>query len=97
MSKEQVPKQAPVQGQPGRRDGSFTVDWDIHVRAWQVYAALGHGDQSAQRIAERGGFGALEMIVMLAERNPWGICEPLTEYQLAKLRDLRARGAESLR
>jgi hypothetical protein len=63
---------APVQGS---RVG--TVPWDVHVAAWQVYAALGHGDQSARRIADRGGFSWTELTMLLAERqvygaDPWG-------------------------
>jgi hypothetical protein len=95
--KPSKPKTAPVQAQP-RGD----IPWALHVRAWQVYAALGHGNQSAQRIAERGGFGWLELAVLLAEQNPWHYDDAadrfaeFTPYQRARLNDIRARNADSL-
>lgn len=42
------------------------IPWHFHERAWSVYAAAGHGDQSAVRLAERGGFGVLEVVACLA-------------------------------
>jgi hypothetical protein len=80
-------RHAPVQGE---RHGT-TIPWDVHLRAWQVYAACGNGDQSAERIAERGGFGYGELIKLLAERNPYGGdgWNPLTELQQRHLTRLR--------
>lgn len=37
------------------------VPWLIGVEAWERYAKKYGGDQSAKRIAERGGFGTEEM------------------------------------
>ena len=34
-----------------------TVPWSEAEIAWQTYDYLGHGDQSLERLAERGGFG----------------------------------------
>lgn len=85
------PKTAPVQAESRCR-----IPWDVHVRAWQVYAAIGHGSQSAQRIAERGGFGTYEIALLLAERNPFapiGV-DGLHDHQRARLADLRKRNAE---
>jgi hypothetical protein len=31
----------------------FRVPWRIAKKAWDVYAALGHGSQSCERLAER--------------------------------------------
>lgn len=82
------PLTAPVQG---KRHGT-TIPWDVHLRAWQVYAAVGNGSQSAERIAELGGFGYGEMIQLLAERNPysgrggWGSLTEAQQRQLARLR-----------
>jgi hypothetical protein len=63
-------KRAPVQGDraipigtPGREPG--TISWAEHEQAWLTYAARGHGGQSAKRIAERGGFGYLELVDLL--------------------------------
>jgi hypothetical protein len=47
-------KTAPVQGGP-------CIPWALHEEAFAVYAEkYGHG-QSAERLAERGGFGAGEL------------------------------------
>lgn len=86
-------KMARVQGEK-----AFEVPWDVHVRAWQTYAALGHGDQSAERIHERGGFGALEMVLLLAERDPFRSgYPPISAYDQEKLQALRRLRTESLR
>lgn len=60
-------RRAPVQGdsarvlpgRPGREPG--TVEWAEHVEAWSDYAKRYGRDQSAERIAERGGFGYREL------------------------------------
>ena len=88
---QDLKRDAPVQdGRAG------TIPWDIHVRAWQVYAACGHRSQSAARIAERGGFGWLELAHFLAERDCYGgEWRPLSDYQRRRLTALRAEGAEA--
>lgn len=45
------------------------IPWHFHERAWSVYAAAGHGSQSAVRMAERGGFGVLELVACIALGN----------------------------
>ena len=59
-------RRAPVQGDyriakgaPGHRAG--TVTWEEHAKAWEDYARRYGRDQSAERIAERGGFGHEEL------------------------------------
>lgn len=86
-------KTAPVQG--GKRGPEVRIPWDIHVRAWQVYAACGHRDQSAERIAERGGFGYGELVMLLGEVDPFAGPRPLTQRQGVALERLRAEGAEA--
>lgn len=49
---------APVQGMAS---GIVGIPWGLHERLWGVYAAWGHGSQSAERMAERGGFGLGEI------------------------------------
>jgi hypothetical protein len=49
---------APVQGPSG------TISWAEHVEAWTDYAKHYKG-QSAERIAERGGFGYNELVTHL--------------------------------
>lgn len=41
--------------------GPGTISWAEHLQAWNGYAARYSGDQSAERIAERGGFDWLEL------------------------------------
>lgn len=42
-----------------------TVAWSEHIEAWDEYARRGHGDQSALRVHERGGFGYHEITALL--------------------------------
>jgi len=66
-------RRAPVQGDlyphrpGGRREGS--IAWSEHVEAWNAYAAVYGRSQSAERIAERGGFGHGELLRFLG-RDP---------------------------
>jgi hypothetical protein len=46
------------------------IPWRLHLKAWQKYAQHYPG-QSAERMAERGGFGLLEVIYLLAGENPF--------------------------
>lgn len=59
------PPTAPVQLGYGRTRAPAgtpgSVPWAVHVRAWESYAARHGKDQSAARIAERGGFDWREM------------------------------------
>lgn len=72
-------RRAPVQGDEGRGGRpAGSVPWSVHLKAWDGYAAAGHGDQSAERIAERGGFGYREMQLALAGRyREWASKEEL--------------------
>jgi len=46
-----------------------TISWEEHLEVWAAYAAV-HGDrQSAERIADRGGFGHSEVRFLLG-REP---------------------------
>jgi hypothetical protein len=47
----------------------FRVPWRIHKKAWQEYAKHYSG-QSAERLADRGGFGLEELIYLLAGEDP---------------------------
>ncbi len=60
-------KRAPVQGARVLRITipAGTVDWSEHLEAWEKYAARHGRDQSAERIAERDGFGLLELLCYL--------------------------------
>ena len=47
-----------------------SVTWEVHERAWLEYAKYFGRDQSAERLAERGGFGDREIRCLLAGHNP---------------------------
>lgn len=49
-----------------------TISWDEHLRAWDGYASRFGGDQSAERLAERGGFSYGELVMFLGhEPETW--------------------------
>ena len=66
------PKNAPIQ-MPHKghvpHGIHFRVPWRIHEKAWRQYAQRYHG-QSAEQLAERGGFGLEELIYLLAGEDP---------------------------
>jgi hypothetical protein len=67
---------APVQGDGGplreRKHGPGTISWEEHERAWAAYARVYGRSQSAQRIAERGGFCYAELVEFLGhEPQTW--------------------------
>lgn len=43
-----------------------TISWDEHEEAWRAYDAKYHSGQSAERIAERGGFAYAELVEFLS-------------------------------
>jgi hypothetical protein len=62
-------RRAAEQGKPPHGPG--TVSWEEHLLAWSAYAAHGHS-QSAERLAQRGGFGYGEMTELLGhEPKTW--------------------------
>lgn len=55
------------------RKGPGTVSWAEHCEAWSDYAGRYGRDQSAERIAERGGFGYFELVGYLGhDPKTWG-------------------------
>ena len=69
-------RRAPVQashafdGNPGHAAG--TVSWQEHLLAWVGYAARYGKSQSAERMAERGGFSWYELFLYLGhEPTTW--------------------------
>lgn len=49
-------------------DDSRRIPMEISAEAWKEYAAQGHGDQSHQRMIQRGGFGSVELAILLFQR-----------------------------
>lgn len=68
MAERNAPVQMPHSGHVPHGI-SFRVPWRIHLKAWETYAKHFPG-QSAERLAERGGFGLEELIYLLAGENP---------------------------
>ena len=73
-------RRAPVQGEGAwyladgdkRKEGSKrpgTISWEEHEEAWRAYAERYGKEQSAERIAQRGGFGYFELQLLL-KRDP---------------------------
>jgi len=62
-------RRAPVQadhvGRSGDGSGPGTISWAEHEQAWRKYAGRHGAGQSAERIAERGGFGYAELQLFL--------------------------------
>lgn len=50
-------KRAPVQGTHSKKIPPGTIEWTEHEEVYAVYALQFGRSQSAERIAERGGFG----------------------------------------
>jgi hypothetical protein len=55
-------ERAPVQKGPLGPAG--TIAWEEHERIWRAYAAKYRNGQTAERIAERGGFGHGEILML---------------------------------
>lgn len=49
----------PIQGDEGSPGG--WIPWWLAEIAYASYVAEGHGDQSLERLAQRGGFGWIEL------------------------------------
>lgn len=49
-------RRAPVQASREHGKPSGSVGWAEHLEAWAVYASKYGKSQSAERVAERGGF-----------------------------------------
>lgn len=63
-------RRAPVQAAHGHGPG--TVSWEEHLLAWSNYATRYGTRQSAERMAERGGFGYGELADYLGrEPKTW--------------------------
>jgi hypothetical protein len=74
-------KRAPVQGEGDKRkglpgQGNGSIAWSEHLLAYQAYSSRYGSEQSAERLAARGGFGYIELIKFLGrEPETW---EPRT-------------------
>ena len=65
-------RRAPVQGERTLPRGPGSITWEEHLLAWSGYAARYGTGQSAERIAERAGFGYDELTEFLGhEPTTW--------------------------
>lgn len=65
-------KRAPVQANRRLLRGPGSVSWEEHLTAWSAYAAKYGPGQSAERLAERGGFCYGELVEFLGrEPKSW--------------------------
>lgn len=72
MSIEEAARRAPVQGTHSLKRGPGTIAWWEHEKAWEAYHAKWRSYQSAERIAERGGFDFAELVDFLGhEPTTW--------------------------
>lgn len=63
-------KRAPVQASlPTHQKGPGTISWEEHLEAWHGYAARYGSSQTAERLAERGGFSYGDLLMFL-KREP---------------------------
>lgn len=76
-------RRAPVQPSRGVPFPT-SVAWHFHERAWSQYAACFGRSQSAERIAERGGFSAMELVMFMLGKDP-GSGRP-TDAEIAAVR-----------
>jgi hypothetical protein len=59
-------RRAPVQaGRAQGAKGPGTIAWAEHLEAWGAYAILYGTSQSAERLAQRGGFSYGELVDLL--------------------------------
>ena len=65
-------RRAPVQGTRELKKGAGTISWEEHLLAWSGYSARYGKGQSAERLAERGGFDYAELVEFLGhEPKTW--------------------------
>lgn len=72
MAEQTRERRAPVQGNRSNGYVGGTIAWWEHEAVWKGYAAEFGTRQSAERIAERGGFGITECVDYLGhEPQTW--------------------------
>ncbi len=79
----QAERRAPVQGYHGG-----TIPWRVHGLAWEAYAKQYGNRQTAERLAERGGFGVKEMDMFLPGWRDMAEGSPAQAVDLGQFRDL---------
>ena len=89
---EKPERRAPVQGYHGE-----TIPWRVHGLAWEAYAKKYGKQQSAERIAERGGFGCEEMDMFVPGWREMVEGSPAPAVDLDAVRALLQRRIEQWR
>lgn len=67
--KKRAPIQAESRSSKNADKGQGTISWEEHEACWAKYAVKYGTQQSAERLAERGGFGYNEFIILMG-REP---------------------------
>jgi hypothetical protein len=74
-------KRVPVQANKQLGKPAGTLAWWEHVKAWEAYEQRYHTGQSAERIAERGGFCYGELTDFLGhEPETWIQMKVVTSF-----------------
>ncbi len=81
MSEVRVPRGFPIQGEVrmaltgvAERVGGFSIPWSVAEVAYRSYRdKWGRGNQSLERLAQRGGFGRDELLELLAHAADKGM------------------------
>jgi len=65
-------RRAPVQNDREHKKGPGSISWDEHLKAHSGYVAKWGAQQTAERLAERGGFSYGELVDFLGyEPKTW--------------------------
>ncbi len=67
-------KRFPIQQDPS--GPAITIPWSVAQAAYEVYDAR-FGGQTLERLADRGGFGRLELLWLLDGATGWPLEAPL--------------------
>lgn len=63
-----------------RRQEKIRVPWSVAEKAYAVYSRRYGNGQSLERLAERGGFGVVELISLLADYDDSELTKWLSDY-----------------
>lgn len=89
-------QRAPLQGDERGREGGKppgTIAWSEHMEIWEAYSRRWPG-QSAERIAERGGFGHEEVRYLLGREAVTFVPSEGSDIAAAATLDTEARRGE---
>ena len=65
--------------------GVGKIPWAFAAKAYKKYVQLFGGNQSLERLAERGGFGWQEFVHLFNEKTPIGLLDAARSDEMLKL------------